>query len=190
MNCDSDIEADDLLPQYLVSKAKLLELERGQGKPDQSTDDEVDHELAVAKLEAKVRKIESDVLFDKFPAEQQWRAQRIELEKQLATVKKEAQIRVEDPSTQDEAVPLDKESNDDINDEAERIAAEILAETDDDDDIAGLFASLPQNEVDAATGETRTVITAADGTKIFIRDFGKFTGVNPRKALEEACRSR
>lgn len=189
MNCDSDIEADDLVPQYLVSKAKLLELDRGQGKPDQSTDDEVVHELAVAKLEAKVRKIESDVLFDKFLAEQQWRAQRIELEKQLATAKKEAQSRVEEPSTQDEA-SLDKESNDDINDEAERIAAEILAETDDDDDIAGLFASLPQNEVDAATGETRTVITAADGTKTFIRDFGKFTGLSPRKALEEACRSR
>ena len=190
MTCHSDIEPDDLVPQYLTTKAKLLELERGHDNTDRSADEEADHELAVAKLEAKIRKIESDVLFDKFPAEQQWRAQRVELEKKLAAAKKEAQIRVEEPPVKEDT-DLEKTSGDDINDEAERIAAEILAGGgEDDDDIGGLFASLPQDEVDAATGETRTVINSADGTKTVIRDFGKFTGVNPRRALEEACRSR
>lgn len=190
VTCDSDIEPDDLVPQYLQTKAKLLELERGPNKSNQSKDSDADDELAIAKLEAKIRKIESDVLFDRFVAEQQWKAQRITLEKQLAAAKKEAQSQTE-PSVTPEEISVEKSSGDDINDEAERIAAEILAEAnDDDDDIGGLFASLPQSEVDAKTGETRTVINSADGTKTVIRDFGKWTGVNPRRALEEACRSR
>jgi ATP-dependent RNA helicase DHX29 len=98
---------------------------------------------------------------------------------------------VEKPTTEEE--PASEKTDDgDVNNEAERIAAEILAEVndDDEDDIGGLFASLPQNEVDASTGESRTVVNSSDGSQIVIRDFGKTTGISPRRALEEACRSR
>ncbi|KAF4342708.1 DNA RNA helicase (DEAD H box family II) [Fusarium beomiforme] len=190
--CDSDIEADELVPKYLESKAKLLEYERGKGPPDCSKASGLDEELAVAKLEAKVRKIESDVLFDRYEAEQQWKVQRIDLERRLAAEKQESQAQTEDiPAREEEAAP-EQAHNDDINEEAERIAAEILAETNDEDEdgIGDLFASLPQNEVDADTGESRTVVSSADGNRVIIRDFGKSTGVSPRRALEEACRSR
>jgi ATP-dependent RNA helicase DHX29 len=187
VTCDSDIEPDELAPQYLAAKTKLLELERGSSGPGTPN---VDDELAVAKLEAKIRKIESDVLFDKFEADQKWRAEKIVLEKQFAASKKEAKSKVEDSPPPEEPSP-DKTVGDGISGEAERIAAEILSQSnEDDDDIGGLFASLPQNEVDAETGETRTVINSADGAKIVIRDFGKWTGFSPRRALEEACRSR
>ncbi|KAL6363682.1 hypothetical protein LRP88_03104 [Fusarium phalaenopsidis] len=195
VTCDSDIEPDELVPKYLETKAKLLEFERGYHRLDKSQAADVDEELAVAKLEAKIRKIESDVLFDKYEAEQLWKGQKINLEKQLATAKKEAEAQAEtqteDASTPEEPAP-EKTDEDEINDEANRIAAEILAEAneDDDDDIGGLFASLPQNEVDASTGESRTVVNSADGSKIVIRDFGKWTGVSPRRTLEETCRSR
>jgi ATP-dependent RNA helicase DHX29 len=82
----------------------------------------------------------------------------------------------------------------DVNDEAARIAAEILAEngedSDDDAALADLFASLPVNEVDPLTGKTNTVMNGSDGSKVIIRDFGKWTGVNPVRTLEEACRAR
>ncbi|KAH7149728.1 P-loop containing nucleoside triphosphate hydrolase protein [Dactylonectria estremocensis] len=188
VTCDSDIEPDELEPQYLSTKAKLLELERGGTGPDKLKVLSVDDELAAAKLEAKIKKIESDVLFDKFVAEQKWKSERIILEKQFATAKKEHQSNIEDSP----APPVPpKTTGDGISDEAERIAAEILAEiNEDEDDIGELFASLPQHEVDATTGETRTVINSADGTKIVVQDFGKWTGFSPRRALEEACRSR
>ncbi|KAK7416763.1 hypothetical protein QQX98_004955 [Neonectria punicea] len=190
VTCDSDIEPDELESKYLETKAKLLELERGGTGVGKSRVVSADDELATAKLEAKIRKIESDVLFDKFVADQKWRSERIILEKQFASIKKEIQSVVEDSSTLEEPVP-EKTTGDGISDEAERIAAEILAQTsdDDDDDIGGLFASLPQTEVDATTGETRTVINSADGTKVVIQDYGKWTGFSPRRALEEACRS-
>ncbi|KAH7148958.1 P-loop containing nucleoside triphosphate hydrolase protein [Dactylonectria macrodidyma] len=186
--CDSDIEPDELESQYLSTKAKLLELERGGSGSGKLTVLSADDELAAAKLEAKIKKIESDVLFDKFVAEQKWKSERIILEKQFAAAKKESQSNIQDSPAP--PVPA-KATGYGISDEAERIAAEILAETnEDDDDIGGLFASLPQHEVDASTGETRTVINSADGTKIVIHDFGKWTGFSPRRALEEACRSR
>jgi ATP-dependent RNA helicase DHX29 len=149
-----------------------------------------DKDLTVAKLEAKLRKIEDDVLFDKFIAEQQWKTQRIGVEKDIATAKKLAKIdTVEEPGSGDNT---GKNGDDnDVNDEAQRIANEILSENKDDDDgIEGLFASLPQSETDPVTGKSQTVVTSTDGTKIIIRDYGKWTGVKPTRILEEACRSR
>ncbi|KFA74491.1 hypothetical protein S40288_08510 [Stachybotrys chartarum IBT 40288] len=191
---DSDIEPDELVPQYIDAKSKLLELEKNRpsnkGKASRASED-AEGELEVAKLEAKLRKIESDVLFDKFDAEQQWRVKRIEIEQRLATGKKEALAKAEASSDQHEVPDPEKTEQDDVNAEADRIAAEILAEDpDDDDDIAGLFASLPQNEVNPVTGEAQTVFNSADGSKIVVRDFGKWSGISPQRALEEACRSR
>lgn len=186
MTCDSDIEPDNLAPEYLATKKKLLELERGVA-PDISGDEK---DLAIAKAEAKLKRIENDVLFDKFSAEQEWKKQRIALEKEIGEAKKQARdaelAKTEAPAEEDEG----NASDDEINAEAQRVAAEILAENSDGDDLGGLFDSLPQSEVDAATGEARTVINSANGDKIFIRDFGKWTGVSPRRVLEEACRSR
>lgn len=192
MACDSDIEPDELVAKYLDSKAKLLEYERGHGHAENSPTIQHDEELAVAKLEAKIRKIESDVLFDRYEAEQQWKIQRVDLERQLAAAKQERQDQAVDKPTTEEEPASEKTDDGDVNNEAERIAAEILAEVndDDEDDIGGLFASLPQNEVDASTGESRTVVNSSDGSQIVIRDFGKTTGISPRRALEEACRSR
>ncbi|KAG6002820.1 hypothetical protein E4U43_001038, partial [Claviceps pusilla] len=178
---DFDIEPDDLEPEYVLAKAKLLELNRYTKAS--STDGDV--QMEIAKLEAKIAKIESDVLFDKYGAEQKWKSERIIIEKQLAAAKKEAQARAraenEPVEAVAEAVALpSKTHGDDVNEEAERIAAEILSQQnndeDEDDIMGGLFASLPQNEVDPDTGETRTVINSANGTKLLLRDFGKWTG--------------
>ncbi|KAI1204429.1 uncharacterized protein F4807DRAFT_333252 [Annulohypoxylon truncatum] len=198
--CHEEIEPDDLIPAYLETKAKLFELQRPQqdskkGKPAKSrgpngtkhvASELSGDDLEEAKLLAKIEKIEQDVLFDKVAAEQTWRTNRIELEKEFAAKKKaEAQAK-------EEAAQEAQSDDDEVTKEAERIAAEILQQDDDDDDqaLSDLFASLPVQEVDAVTGKTINVINGADGIKITIRDFGKWSGVNPTRALEEACRSR
>ncbi|CAH0059275.1 unnamed protein product [Clonostachys solani] len=191
---DEEIEPDNLIPEYLKAQKDLLEYERSDRRKstresDNSQDSET--EFAIAKLKAKLEKIQNDVLFDKFLAEQQWKAQRIALEREIAVAKKQAK---NDEKSESElgGNTGNPDPLDDVNEEAERIAAEILKESNEgeDDYLGDLFGSLPQHEVDPTTGKTNTVITSADGAKIVIRDFGKWTGISPRRVLEEACRSR
>ncbi|KAM7187023.1 ATP-dependent RNA helicase DHX29 [Rhypophila sp. PSN 637] len=191
---DEDIEPDQLLPLYLESKEKLFALERprqdlpkakgAKGRPEYGAQDPEE-----ALLRAKLDRIEKDVLFDKFVAEQKWREKKIGLEKEYAVAKKKkADEEKENTKAEEPAAASDE---DDVSKEAERIAAEILAQSEDEDGgLADLFSSLPVNEVDPLTGKSSTVMNGADGAKVTIRDFGKWTGVSPMRALEEACRSR
>lgn len=188
MTCDSDIEPDNLVPEYIATKRRLLELERNLPP---ATPEGFDKDLAIAKAEARLKRIEADILFDKFVAEQQWKKERVVVEKEIAATKKQPKEDEAAETTPEEGANEKNSTGSGINDEAQRIAAEILAENDgSDDDISGLFASLPQNEVDESTGKTQTVVTSSDGSKVVIRDFGKWTGMSPRRILEEACRSR
>ena len=165
------------------TKAKIFALERPRQDSSQAVVSEAEG-LEIARLLGKLDRIEKDVLFDKYPADQQWKVKRIQLEKDYSATRKQKAAEAEKAEQ--------KESQaEDINAEAERIAAEILAEKDDDDfAVADLFASLPTTEIDAVTGKSNTVINGTDGSKTLIRDFGKWTGVGPVRALEEACRAR
>jgi ATP-dependent RNA helicase DHX29 len=192
-----DIEPEDLVPAYVDTQTKLFEFQRprqdlpkGKGAKARpvNTDDPEE-----ARLLAKLDKIEKDILFDNFVAEQQWRAKKITLEKEYSIAKRK-RAEEERSKSEPENIPPTLNESDDINDEAARIAAEVLAENDSDDDddqaLADLFSSLPVSEVDPLTGKTNTVMNHSDGTKVVIRDFGKWSGVSPSRTLEEACRAR
>lgn len=209
---DSDIEPDDLVPSYLDTRTKLFELQRPQQdvsrkgrKPSQQlqlptrTGDQTD-DMEVAKLLAKLDKIEKDPLFDAGLARMQWEPKRITLERDYAEKKKldksemgpAPDVLEQNPPNEDKPQPNDDDDDDDeIAREAKKMAAEILAQNEEDEDeaLVDLFSALPTNEVDA-NGNTSTVVNSSDGTKVTIRDFGKFTGVSPMRVLEEACRSR
>lgn len=218
---DSDIEPDDLVPVYLSAKAELFAIQRPQrdtgGKKGRKSGQQLQAPpanedspdgLEVAKLLAKIDRIEKDPLFDAGLAKIQWESKRIELERDYAEAKKlkddaesspKAPVdeQVEQESTPSPGEGNENEDDDDDDDdettkEAKRIAAEMLAQDEDEEDqaLSDLFAALPTNEVDTATGKTNTVINNSDGSKVTIRDFGKWSGMNPTRVLEEACRSR
>lgn len=208
---DSDIEPDDLIPAYLDTKTKLFAIQRpqrdglGKGRksgqqlqPPSTAGDSPDE---TAKLQAKLERIEKDPLFDAGLAQMQWESRRVSLERDYAENKKlraeaeSSSTAAEAPAAEGNVSPTssteDGEEDDEIAKEAKRMAAEILAENEDDEDqtLADLFAALPTNEVDA-DGKTSTVMNNSDGTKVTIRDFGKLVGISPMRVLEEACRSR
>ncbi|EHK25034.1 uncharacterized protein TRIVIDRAFT_178589 [Trichoderma virens Gv29-8] len=177
---DGEIEPEDLIPEYIATKAKLLELghlEKGaqsKSTKQQTKENETDM-AAVAYLESKLKTIESDVLFDKFLAEQQWKKEKVVLEKQLALARKNAATDSNDQPQPEDPTPT-SEMDDDITAIAEKMAKDILAEGNDDDDIVGLFESLPQSEVDPTTGKLQTVVNSSDGVRLVIREFAKWTG--------------
>lgn len=196
VTCDSDIEPEDLVPVYLQTKAKLLELEwpqenRRRNKNHTSSGGSDSEDLTIAKLHAKIDRIEKDVLFEQRLAEQQWKVNRIALEKELVAARKQKAQEAK-ANAAESAENSQSNADDGVNADAERIAQEVLAEAgeDSEDNLADLFASLPVAEVDEATGKTNTVINGKDGARVVIRDFGKWAGVSPMRVLEEACRSR
>ncbi|KAK2615568.1 hypothetical protein N8I77_002314 [Diaporthe amygdali] len=213
---DSDIEPDDLVPVYLSAKEDLFAIQRPQREgvrkgrksaqqlqaPPAAEDSSDD--LKVAKLLAKIDRIEKDPLFDAGLARIQWESKRIELEREYAEAKRLKDDAKTPPKAaegeqceQDTTPPLGQDDDDDDDDdeitrEAKKMAADMLAqdESEEDQALSDLFAALPTNEVDATTGKTSTVMTNSDGSKVTIRDFGKWSGMNPMRVLEEACRSR
>lgn len=208
---DSDIEPDDLNPKYLETRTKLYHLQRQQQdasrqsrKPGQrlqlpTTTSDLTDDMEIAKLQAKLDKIEKDPLFDVGLARLQWEPRRIQVERDYSENKKlqagcEAAPETQESKQPDEDKPQssdDGDDDDEVSREAKKMAADILAQDDNEEDqaLADLFSALPTNEVDA-NGKTSTVVNNSDGTKVTIRDFGKFTGVTPMRVLEEACRSR
>jgi ATP-dependent RNA helicase DHX29 len=196
---DSDIDPDDLLPVYLHTKTQLFKLQpqptkRGSLRPKGRNSNQTSPKKIAgpdsAKLLRKIKKIEDDVLFDKYLADQQWEVRRIQLERDAAAHRNATEIAQESGDSQESETLVD--SDDEVSREAAKIGATLLEETGSDDDaaLADLFASLPVNEVDPLTGKSTTVVNGSDGIKVTIRDFGKWTGVNPTRVLEEACRSR
>lgn len=207
---DSDIEPDELIPTYLEVKTELFAIQRPQQdgpkkrhksglqlQPPPPAADPL-HDLETAKLLAKLDRIEKDPLFDAGLARMQWEPKRIALERDYAADKKfkaelENSKMTEDGQEEDEKTKSgneEGEEDDEIAKEAKRMAAEVLARDEDEDQgLAGMFAELPTNEVDV-DGKTITVLRNNDGTKITIRDFGKWSGISPTRVLEEACRSR
>ncbi|KAH8596466.1 ATP dependent RNA helicase-like protein [Bisporella sp. PMI_857] len=204
---ESDIDPDDLLDVYIESKAKLFKLQSSsstnQGgsihpngkRSNKNANANIFISMSdpvATRLLRKIQKIEGDILFDQYIADKQWEVRRIQLEKERAA---EAKIRintVETASINSHGSETVVDSDDDVSREAAKISAALLDENDSGDDatLADLFASLPVNEIDPVTGKTITVMNSNDGAKITIRDFGKWTGVNPVRVLEEACRAR
>ncbi|KAK8108700.1 helicase associated domain-containing protein [Apiospora sp. TS-2023a] len=197
---DGDIEPDDLVPVYLESKVKLFHIQRpkqdikqakGGKKKGVNGSQNADVDMEEAKLLAKIEHIEQDVLFDKISAEQTWRNERVILEREYAATKKQEADEAEARNGQQDDDDSD-DDDDEIAREAKKMATEVLQQdsADDEQSLSDLFASLPVQEVDPSTGKTENVINSSDGSKVFIRHFGKWTGVTPMRALEETCRSR
>ena len=193
---DSDIDPDDLVPTYLDCKEKLFQQESNFKKLSRTNGRTIIQKPSTkmptpdpesAKILRKIKKIEDDVLFDRYLADQKWEVRRIQLERAAAARRNIAEVE-QDNSMSD--TPVD--SDDEVSREAAKIGAALLEENESDDDaaLADLFASLPVSEVDPFTGKSSTVVNGKNGVKVTIRDFGKWTGVNPTRVLEEACRAR
>ncbi|PQE23976.1 helicase associated domain-containing protein [Rutstroemia sp. NJR-2017a WRK4] len=195
---DSDIDPDDLLPVYLESKEKLFliqstksssESRENNKKNGRKPSESVSTNGEAGKLARKIKRIEDDVLFDKYVADQKWDVRRIQLEREGAARRALELVADEKELSETDTV---EDSEDEVSREAAKIGKAMLEDTGSDDDAAlsDLFASLPVTEVDPLTGKSSTVVNGNNGVKVTIRDFGKWSGVNPTRVLEEACRAR
>ncbi|KAF2724325.1 P-loop containing nucleoside triphosphate hydrolase protein [Polychaeton citri CBS 116435] len=197
----SDVEPDELLSIYLRTRARLFEINpeaeptsrkkapRKPTKPEQTTKPVSKGEQ---KLQQKLQSIESDVLFDQRAADAHWASKKVDLAREQAERRKLHLHHNDNSAVGVEGIPDGAASPDgDVNDEAEALGRQLLMEAqemEDDDVLGGMFDNLPGMETanSPATNGNGTG-TSSSAT---IRDFGKITGLNPKRVLEEACKSR
>jgi ATP-dependent RNA helicase DHX29 len=201
---DSDLEPDELLSVYLATKARLFDLDpegeggmakRKQGKNQKGVTSKLTPGRGQKKLQARVQRIESDVLFDKREGEARWNEKKIDLTREFSERRKWQLQRNEEPKNQESGGSGPANTNgstlDSVSDEAERLGQELLREAEameDDNMLGGMFVALPGSEEVSTSADSKTGVVHSQN--VVVRDFGRLTGMNPKRVLEEACKAR
>ena len=203
----SDLEPDEILDVYLRTKAKLFELNpdsdstlagskkapKGRNAVSMAT---TQSSIGERKLQQKLRKIEADVLFDQRQADDQWAAKKVELVRDTAERRK---LQLQDKAQSSNGVksngtasPADTNDRGNVNAEAERMGQDLLKESeelDGDNMLSGMFSDLPESGIASHTNGTNGE-GVVHSEHVTVRNFGRLTGMNPRRVLEEACKAR
>ncbi|KAF2134411.1 P-loop containing nucleoside triphosphate hydrolase protein [Dothidotthia symphoricarpi CBS 119687] len=192
---DSDIELDELVPTYLRIKGKLYEIDpehidakqRKQPKNNKgkkASPRTTNQSPAVRKLLSQLQLLESDTLFDEREAEALWPTMRSQIAQKKAADRQQREAgfnthqQDEEDIVPDNAVATEQEPTPSTN------TIDPLAGEDDADLLGDMFSAIPDEPT-----ESKPAGDDAD-SNILLRDFGKHSGMSPRRLLEEAVRSR
>lgn len=191
---DSDLEPEQLVEKYLTLQARLYEINPkavdgsthsrkvGKNRLPASIDNlDSDTKPAVKRLTGKLDKIRADVLFDEDEANRRWTEMQVKLAREHA---ERTKLGVHGNQGSERQTVV-KASSDFVE------HLETSEPTDETEDMLGeLFANLPESTTNASTGVSDLSTTDSNGHTVEIRDFGKWTGMSPRRVLEETIRSR
>ncbi|KAF2478195.1 P-loop containing nucleoside triphosphate hydrolase protein [Lindgomyces ingoldianus] len=192
---DSDIEPDQLVPTYLKIKGKLFEIDpdhleyrsRKQAKASKGKKlppSKKFNPTAVQKLESQLKQLESDGLFDQYDADVQWPALRNRIAQNNANDKRPQLPESAQPSQSDNGsstalVPTDSQVEDPESDPHGLFL-------DEESSLLGdMFTAIP-DDASKAGAESRS----SPSSTTMLKDFGKQSGMAPRKLLEETVRAR
>lgn len=184
---ESDLEPEELQTKYLAAKSQLYHVQAELFDPRtadlkpisaaQRLSSPHPEARKVRKLCLLLKKIESDVLFDRYEVDLKWKAQMHGLAQEI-------------PRKRTPKPPVDTTSSSSKpqaeRDEAHSSPQESGEDLDEHDDLFGaMFADSQGSSI--ASGSAAVLEGNASMT---LRDFGKWTGTNPRRVLEDACRAR
>ncbi|KAL9070151.1 MAG: hypothetical protein Q9157_005921 [Trypethelium eluteriae] len=198
---DSDFEPDRLLSTYIDTTSRLF-----QRRPDLVTNQTLNKKAKSVKpsscgssavlatdskkLQQRLLRIESDPLFDQQQAEDMWKNKHINLvredaeRRRLESGKTTAAETTPRPQPQDGSVALSEiPQNEAIADQSTSVS-EIMDEA---EMLGDLFATMPE---DIEAGLDTKVQEEHSKTDVLIRNFGKYSGMSPKRVLEETCRAR
>ena len=179
---DSSVDPDDMVPEWLELQTRLYSLEpdlfdrpakgkKGRGAANTAEDPEA------AKVQRKIAKIERDVLFEHREAEYIWEQKLDELRKDATFMRRPVDMKKKNAPIEEETQPKPEFT--------EEIDPSLL-EIDGMEDALGDMFKADTEEPGSILG----LPTPEDQSTFTMRDFGKSTGLTPRRVLEETCKSR
>ncbi|KAI9836857.1 MAG: hypothetical protein M1819_001022 [Sarea resinae] len=203
---ESDLDPEELLSTYLTTRSHLYALQPNlvaenprklqKSKPSKTNRNTTTTTLSpqIKNLQNKLKKIESDILFDQYEADRKWIDIRNDLAQQSAARRK---LELDEPgggaAQNGSAGHLPGQNSvDEVSREAEEIASSLLQDPsfgEDGDGVLGdMFSNASEDRV--GPGSSLAADEAPNDINVTIRDFGKWNGMNPRRVLEDACRAR
>lgn len=183
---DSSVDPDSMVTEWLELQTKLYSLQpdyfdrSGKGKKGRGPAAIQSEDPELSKLQRKIAKIERDVLFERQEAEYIWKEKLEELRKDASFVRRSADRKKENAvpkSTEEISVELPEDP---------LLTVPSLEEMDDGD---GLLGDMFRDEEDNS-GSILGLPPPTHDTNLIVRDFGKFSGLSPRRVLEENCKAR
>ena len=196
---DSDLEPEQLQTIYLRSKEKLFEVrpdltdakidKQTKTKPKQTGSTKGDSfPPGIAKLINRIRNIEGDVLFEREEAEAKWKVRRDLLAAERSLNRRQHKPRF-NPSSPGKRVKENVERQQ----KGEELMTfkDLDGSNEDDSDDEQTFADLFE-ELQTKHEKKKSEIPEqdADNSAITIRSFAQYKGVEPRRVLEDVCKSR
>ena len=162
-----------LHPSFVVqSQNNIGKRQKNKAQPPKSTEN-VPNQKA-RRIHAQIAQITSDILFDKEHAESRWASKYIEL------CQDEALRRHLDPD----------EEPDSLSRNSPPAKSSEAPDTEEPDIMLGsFFSTLPDISTDSAN-ENVEMSSSEQGEIVKIRSFEKWTGIGPKRILEEACKAR
>ncbi|KAJ9483924.1 hypothetical protein VN97_g9468 [Penicillium thymicola] len=179
---DSSVDPDIMVPEWLELQTQLYSLEPdlfdrpGKGKKGRGGSGNMSNDPEASKLQRKIAKIERDVLFERREAEYIWEQKLDELRKDASFIRRPVDKKKKSPTdAEDQPKPeIDEE-----------LDPALLAIDGMEDALGDLF----QGEAEDS-GSILGIPPPETQTSFTLRDFGKSTGLSPRRVLEETCKSR
>lgn len=184
---DSSLDPDTLVPKFVELQTRLYEIQpdlfdqpKKGGKPNRGKTESQSEDPRTAGIQRRIASIENDVLFDRPEAEYRWKEKLEELRKEAAFLRQQPQ--------EDEPSPSKEPEVQDPPPETKAEPEDILAVDDGNEEQAGLFGEMFQRE--EPTLEVGIITEELNAAALEHRDFGKWTGLSPRRILEETCKAR
>ena len=176
-----------MVPKYLDLQTKLYSLcpdlydkpKKGK-KSGRDNKDNGFNDPQAAKIQRKISGIEKDVLFDWEEAEYKWREKLEDLRKEASFFRRTQREEEKPPPVEDQEQP------EEIKPEPE-LESDVLAAAGDNEnaDLLGDMFGAEEPEL-----ESGVILEELSKATMYVRDFGKFSGLSPRRVLEETCKSR
>lgn len=194
---DDEIEPAKLVDKYISLRKRLYKLQPNHSQPgnekrkgfksraknDQTPEEAIRPEIA--SIVSKMSSIDSDILFDRDEADRKWDVIQNDLAKEAAERRK---LHLDKLTTSLDISHGNDVSKKDLH--SDTASTSTTTEEDNLGMVGDLFSMIPESTIDTNTGAASVTCTGSDGTAIFVRDFGKWTGQSPRRIFEEACKAR
>lgn len=185
---DSSVDPDNFVTEFVDLQSRLYHLKPGlfnrskKGKKSTNEDNrQVEEDPQVLKIQRKISKIENDVLFDRREAEYLWKEKLDEFRKEAVFSRSNAQESIPSASTTDPEQQGRLEETK-AQSGANTLPADNIIEDEDVDLLGDMF--------ETETPILDAIIESKSDTGVTLRDFGKWTGISPRRVLEETCKAR